>query len=507
MTTMDQPDTTAERTPGVPTPVESRWLIALVFVGITLRLLVLLFRGDDLKTDPDVYVGIAQTIVDGNGLCVPGSDQPTAFRPPVYPLLLAGLNLAGLKFTHAAGLINLVSGAVLIIGSWWMARVIGLCGRWPAFAAAAAALDPLLLRYTALPMTESISAGLLTVAMLQILKLSAEQSASTATVADSWPRLTCFNSRTAAPTSQNRFRQFVNCSNTTPRIKTATVAGLCFGLAGLCRPVVFVMCAVVTLALLLAVMRRQGRTTRGQSDTSPDGQDRRLGFVRPACLAVLPAVVAGVVVLPWIVRNAVQFGDFIPATTHGGYTLLLGNNPVFFTEVVTAPGQPAWQGESLDRWQQEILADMVADGVEPRNDVAIDKWNYDRAVRNIRQQPGVFLQACLLRWKRFWALQPSVTETELPVLTATAVAIWYGVLWLGLGGSLFCADFRRSGHIQLLWLAILSFLLLHTFYWTNTRMRAPLTGIIVVLSAVGWEAVFRRLSRGRDNTAVEAKSS
>ncbi len=503
MTAMDQPDTTAERRAGVPGAVESRWLIALVLIGITLRLLVLLLRGDDLNTDPDVYVGIAQTIVDGNGICVPGSDRPTAFRPPLYPLLLAGLHLTGLKLTYAAGLINLVSGAVVIIGVWWMARVVGLPDRWSVIAAAAAAFDPLLLRYSVLPMTESISAGLLTVAMLQILKLFSKQSAATANFADSWLRWTCINSRTAAPTSQNRFRQFVNCCNTTSRMKTAIVAGLCFGMAGLCRPVGLVMCVVMTLTLLLAATQRWGGPPQKRPDTKPNDKERRPRFVRPAFLAVLPAIIAGVVVLPWIVRNAVQFGHFIPATTHGGYTLLLGNNPVFYRDVVTAPGQPVWQGESLDHWQQEVLTDMLEDGVQPADDVAIDAWNYDRAVENIRQQPDVFLQACLLRWKRFWALRPSVTETQLPALTATAVAIWYGVLWSGLAGSLFCADIRRSVHIQLLWLAILSFLLLHTFYWTNTRMRAPLTGIIVVLSAVGWEAIFRRSSRGRKSMALE----
>ena len=86
------------------------------------------------------------------------------------------------------------------------------------------------------------------------------------------------------------------------------------------------------------------------------------------------------------------------------------------------------------------------------------------------------------------------------------MAVWYGVLWLGLGGSLCRPTSGASGHVQLLWLAILSFLLLHTFYWTNARMRAPLTGVIVVLSAVGWQAVFSvhpEGSRARPSTQVQ----
>ena len=445
-------------------------MIALVFVGITLRLLLLLFRAVDLNSDPDVYVGIAQTIVDGNGICVPGGDRPTAFRPPLYPVLLASLNLTGLKLTWAAGLINLLAGAVVIMATWRMAQIIGLQGRWRVMATAAAALDPLLLRYSVLPMTECISAALLAIAMLQILKLCTDQSAVT----------------------------------TTPQMQTAIMAGVSFGLAGLCRPVGLVACAAVTLMLLLPVVRQLRNSTAGSPDTRRIGGIRRDGIVRGACIAVLPAFVAGVVLLPWVVRNVVQFGHFIPATTHGGYTLLLGNNPVFYREVVTVSGQPAWRGESLDRWQQQVSSEILADGILPVDDVAIDAWNYDRAVRNISHHPGDFLQACLLRWKRFWALRPSVTEPGASGVTAFVVAVWYGVLWLGLGRSLFCMDIRRSGHIQLLWMAILSFLLLHTFYWTNARMRAPLTGVIVVLSAVGWQAICCRSSGNAESRNFNA---
>ena len=41
MAAMDPPDKVADRKLRVPAQQESRWLIALVFVGITLRLLVL----------------------------------------------------------------------------------------------------------------------------------------------------------------------------------------------------------------------------------------------------------------------------------------------------------------------------------------------------------------------------------------------------------------------------------------------------------------------------------
>ena len=51
----------------------------------------------------------------------------------------------------------------------------------------------------------------------------------------------------------------------------------------------------------------------------------------------------------------------------------------------------------------------------------------------------------------------------------------------------------ETSFATLLWLAVLSFLIIHTFYWTNARMRAPLTAVIVVLSVSGWRPLIYRL--------------
>ena len=92
-------------------------------------------------------------------------------------------------------------------------------------------------------------------------------------------------------------------------------------------------------------------------------QFRSGGPLRPIAVRIVCcSVAAGFVLTPWVIRNAVKFGAFIPATTHGGYTLLLGNNRVFFEEVVNGPSG-RWHGESLEQWQQEMKTRAVADGV------------------------------------------------------------------------------------------------------------------------------------------------
>ncbi|MEZ6127553.1 MAG: hypothetical protein R3C59_02655 [Planctomycetaceae bacterium] len=461
-----------------PSPQESRRLIALVFAGLALRIALLLFRTADLKTDPDAYVAHAETLLQTGGYHVPGTDHPTAFRAPLYPILLAGLKLIGLKTLFAIGTINALSAALLIIATWWLARVVGLRGIYPAIAAVAAGLDPLLLKYSGLPMTEVLTAALLTFAILQILK---SRLCEAATDCD-----------------QHDQRQSLN---------SAVSAGFCFGLAGLCRPVTLITCAVLTLAQLWTLIR--ARIFRQHENVEPPRT------ARSTLLIMLPAIVAGLVLTPWIIRNAVQFGKFIPATTHGGYTLLLGNNDVFYQEVVLAEGHPVWQRGSLDHWQKQIRNAALNDGVDMADETAVDAWMYQQAFQVIRSQPETFRRACVLRWQRFWAVAPA-RESEEPGSRWLSMisAIWYSLLWLGLLSGLVSGGLRRlvrqspqpaqvstnpggkpSSGIHLLWLAILSFLLLHSFYWTNARMRAPLMGILCVLAVSGWQLVIKYFHR------------
>ncbi len=423
---------------GKPTQRASRWLIGIVFCSVAFRVILLMFRADDLRTDPDAYVALAKTVLETGGFCKPSSVAPTAFRPPLYPMLLAAVMWTGLKASTAVGLVNLIASAVLTIVTWWIARVLGLRGIWPGVAAAVSCCDPLLLRYSVLPMTEVLSAALLSMALLNVLKLCP--------------------SKTEASGSETR-------ANAT----TAIVAGLCFGLAGLCRPIAFVTCAVVSVYLVAL----------------------SLLFRRDNCLslklAVTPALTAAVVLTPWIIRNYCQFERFIPATTHGGYTLLLGNNETFYDEVVLAPKNTAWEGASLNKWQQQLAERMATDNVDTASEADIDQWMYAQAKSTILANRGTFAKACWLRWKRFWALRPTVNSGGIPRWLSRGAAAWFVVLWLGLVGSLFARSERRA-HKQLLWLAVVSFLLIHTFYWTNARMRTPLTAVLSVLAVCGWRS-------------------
>ena len=72
----------------------SRWsdpLWAIVLLAVSLRAAVMVRRFGAFD-DPDNYLPLARSLAAGDGFCLQG--RPTAYRPPLYPLLLAPLIVA-----------------------------------------------------------------------------------------------------------------------------------------------------------------------------------------------------------------------------------------------------------------------------------------------------------------------------------------------------------------------------------------------------------------------------
>ena len=135
-----------------------------------------------------------------------------------------------------------------------------------------------------------------------------------------------------------------------------------------------------------------------------------------------------------------------------------------------------------------MIARSVSDGVPAGDEPAQDAWYYQQAVAAIRAEPRSFLKATALRLQRFWATSAAGTQS-FPLMNL-AVSLWYCLLWIGLVlqviGCWFCRKSKQSVSSAELWLVVLSFLLMHSVYWTDTRMRAPVMPILCVLSVAGW---------------------
>jgi Dolichyl-phosphate-mannose-protein mannosyltransferase len=288
-----------------PTPVaklqrrETRWLVALMVTAFVLRAAVLWIGADRLEDDRDHYRRIAERIVAGDGFADPNTGSPTAYRPPLYPWLLAALIFCG-GGSVTIGIFQLLLGLAtvwLTVACAWRLQL----ERGALLAGWMVAVDPLLLYSTGLVMTEA-SAAFLAALLL-------------------WTSL-----HPAAPR-----RDFC--------------LGLVFGLACLCRPT-FWAAGVLAALGWLALSRQAG------GDRLPAAWVRR----RTAALIAAGALVA---LLPWTIRNAFAMGRPIVTTTHGGYTLLLAHNPGYTQAVVNQAWGNVWEGPAFDAWARSLEAELA----------------------------------------------------------------------------------------------------------------------------------------------------
>lgn len=127
----------------------------ILLVGTAGRLGLMSRAWDRPLDDPDRYFDLARSVADGRGLGIDG--RPTAYRPPLYPILLSigvdrrrvttfGLNLA-------LGLATI--GCVAVASLRWGSSRAAAC-----LSATLVALDPVLISQAPAVMTETLAAFL-----------------------------------------------------------------------------------------------------------------------------------------------------------------------------------------------------------------------------------------------------------------------------------------------------------------------------------------------------------
>ena len=413
----------------------------LLLLTLVLRITVIVVDGDRLHSDPDAYLRLATMLAEGKGFTAADGIRPTAFRPVLYPLLIAGPLALGISATVSVVFWNLLAGLLLIVAVVQLASEFELNRTGILVAGCMAAVDPLLIRYTTEPMTENVCAALFAFSVVYLL----------------------------------RFFRSAGACDAPADLATGVKAGLLLGLSALCRPIVLISCLLLTLTM--SILRWKS------GDRRPTAGARRVVWIS------IPAVVCTVTVSPWVIRNALQFGTLVPATTHGGYTLLLGNNSEFFDRVVSGQ-QSVWDEGSLKSWQHSLQQRLNHDRIDLSDEPAVDQWMYREARKEMSTRPLAAVRAVVLRWRRFWSLTPTASGNSLPSWMIHAVGTCYALLGIGLLASLF--RLHRNSAVLLLWMSVASFVVVHSFYWTNTRMRAPLTGVLVLLAVTGWSALLHR---------------
>ena len=84
-------------------------------------------------------------------------------------------------------------------------------------------------------------------------------------------------------------------------------------------------------------------------------------------------MLAGLVISPWVVRNLVVFNHPILMTTHGGYTLLLGNNSSFYEFLRNGEWGQTWDA-----------TDAIPSRHVAANELEYDRQCYQKAWQTMR---------------------------------------------------------------------------------------------------------------------------
>jgi len=402
-------------------------VLLAVILAIGLRAAAMLGSGS--FEDPDNYLPLAGSLASAQGLSWNG--RPTAYRPPLYPLILAPLvRFGGERPLLGIAVLHLALGGATVALTASTARRYGLSPLRVVTAALIVAFDPVLLWQCRSVMTETLGAFLVAMGLLEL---------------------------------------------TRPRWRGAVLGGASLGLAALCRPSLLPGGVLIaTLALLAGPGTRHERLVRSLT----------LGLAMTAVLS------------PWAVRNAFMLGEPVWTTTHGGYTLALGNNEAYYRDVLDrAPGQ-VWYGQDQWLWWDSVNR-ATAGMTEPQ----ADRYLRNKVVRISRDQPARFLRACLHRLRRFWSVAPAGAVYSWRVQWATAG--WTIPLWMALAlGSLQVGLWRWPRIAAPL--MVVGLTAVHALYWTDMRMRAPIVPAIALIAASAGNPVWtssRRRSTGQDESA------
>jgi len=159
----------------VPRTLVPALIVFVVIAGFAFRLVYSLTSGGLVRgTDPDAYLAIAKNFAAGEGFASVAG-QPTAYRPPLYPIFLAAVLRMSNMSLPAAAVVQALLAALIVAAAAGIADL--LAGRRCALVAAVlVACDPFLIHASGQTMTETLFTFFLMTALFFLLRSLREPS-------------------------------------------------------------------------------------------------------------------------------------------------------------------------------------------------------------------------------------------------------------------------------------------------------------------------------------------
>lgn len=387
------------------------WIAAALLLALAMRLSALVLAGDATHYgDPRNYIRLATALADGRGLVLPNADGiwvHTGVFPPGLPLLLAAVALV---FPLTPLTVFLVNSLIDAAAALLLSRLAVQLGRRDV--ALPVALAYLLWPSIAFMAPLAYKEGLIVALVLAALVALLEQARR-------------------------------------PGFRCAVVSGLAAGALILTQPGLAPLLPIMCLLFV-----------------------KRFGSVsRWLAVCACAAGVALLLMLPWWIRNAMLFGQFVPLTTSGGLALWVGAQPD--GGMVWKMPPPEW-----GRHGELALSDIAA--AEARRIIAADPLGY--VARCLAKFPRSFFTTN-------WAIDQLILAPQAPWpelaqrmrLRAIPTLVELSAALAALAGLV---RFRRSPPALLLWACIAQVMIFSIWFEFSERHRLFMTPFILLLAAM-----------------------
>ena len=261
------------------------------------------------------------------------------------------------------------------------------------------------------------------------------------------------------------------------RLRLAVELGLAMGITLLLRQVIAAFLAVLALWLLWLSWRR-GRLRRSLAPL------------------VAAALMAALLLLPFVVRNYCLFGVIGMPNTNVGINFFWANHPIYGTrfEAVLSPEH----GVSYQ--------ELIPPELRGLNDAQLDRALLARGLRFVTDDPIRYLLLSLSRipiYFQFWPTPQSSLLSNVSRLLSFGLFLPFMLYGLFLavrharpGGPLRAAGEhprnpdQRPAYLALLWLFMAVYTAVHLLTWANVRYRLPVDAVWILFAGYGIERLW-----------------
>lgn len=396
--------------------MKKKILLALFIFGFLIRLAYVLNLSTEIRYDELDYDNLAWNIAKGAGYI--NTERiwagHLAARPPGYPLFLAAVYFLFGHSIMTVRFMQAVISSLLIVLIYIIGKEV-FSERVARVAAILATIYPFFIYYAGSLQSELLCSFYLALAVLY----------------------------------GSRFLK-------SPILKNAVLFGIFIGLTGLTRPVFILYGSFIIFALIA-------------------NKDFNLRKALKLWLLVL-AVVA-VTFLPWVIRNYLRLGAFIPGTTLAGEVLYVSAHP-------TADGSPGpnLYDEELVKIRQQI-----------KGEVSQDRYFHRKAVSFIIDNPMHYAWLIGKRFLKIWNILPDTTQRDrLFSLFSFGILLPFFIL------GFIRAVLRNEAIMPAITIFYVS-LVLPVLFYGSTRLRFPIESFILLFAASGitlsWSCFREQISK------------